>query len=84
MSISADFHLHTNFSTDSKTPMEEMIASGMKKGLKTMCFTEHMDYDYPVPSDNPELTFLLNTDAYLAKMKELAAKHAEKHPQNEK
>ena len=36
MSISADFHLHTNFSTDSKTPMEEMIASGMKKGLKRL------------------------------------------------
>lgn len=78
MSISADYHLHTDFSSDSKTPMEEMIVAGINKGLRTMCFTEHMDYDYPVPSDNPELTFLLDTDAYLVKNKELAAKYAGK------
>ena len=52
MSISADFHLHTDFSSDSDTPMEDMILSGISKGLKTMCFTEHMDYDYPIPPDN--------------------------------
>ena len=78
MSISADFHLHTNFSTDSKTPMEEMITSGMKKGLKTMCFTEHMDYDYPIPSDDPTFDFLVDMDAYLSKTKELAEKHSGK------
>ena len=78
MSISTDYHLHTNFSSDSKTPMEEMIDSGIKKGRRAMCFTEHMDYDYPVPSDAPELTFLLDTDAYLTKSRELAAKYAGK------
>lgn len=78
MSISADFHLHTDFSSDSATPMEDMILSGIAKGLKTMCFTEHMDYDYPVPSDKPELTFLVDTDTYLAKTKELASKYAGK------
>ena len=78
MSISADFHLHTNFSTDSKTPMEEMITSGIKKGLKTMCFTEHMDYDYPIPSDDPTFDFLVDMDAYLSKTKELAEKHSGK------
>lgn len=78
MSISADYHLHTDFSSDSKTPMEEMILAGIKKGLRTMCFTEHMDYDYPVPSDDPTLTFLVDMDSYLAKTKELAAKYVGK------
>lgn len=78
MSISADYHLHTAFSSDSKTPMEDMIASGIQKGLRTLCFTEHMDYDYPVPIDNPDLTFLLDTNAYLAKNSELASKYADK------
>ena len=78
MSISADYHLHTSFSTDSKTPMEDMILAGISKGLKTMCFTEHLDYDYPVPDDDPTFNFLLDMDAYLSKTKELADKYANK------
>lgn len=78
MSISADYHLHTDFSSDSETPMEEMILAGIKAGLRTMCFTEHLDYDYPVPEDAPFLTFLLDTDAYLKKTKELASKYTGK------
>ena len=78
MSISADYHLHTNFSTDSKTPMEEMILAGIEKGLKTMCFTEHMDYDYPVPADDPTFNFLIDMESYLSKTKELAEKYSNK------
>ena len=41
------FHIHSSFSGDSDAPMEQMIQEGLKKGLRTMCFTEHMDMDYP-------------------------------------
>ncbi len=78
MSISTDYHLHTNFSSDSDTPMEEMILSGIQKGLSTMCFTEHMDYDYPVKEDAPELNFLLNTEEYLQENRLLAKKYKDK------
>ncbi len=78
MSISADYHLHTDFSSDSKTPMEEMIQAGIRKGLRTMCFTEHMDYDYPLMAGATEPEFLLDTDAYFVKNKELAPKYADK------
>ena len=78
MSISTDYHLHTNFSTDSKTPMEEMILAGIEKGLKTMCFTEHMDYDYPVPADDPSFKFLIDMESYLSKTKELSEKYSNK------
>ncbi len=43
----SDLHLHSSFSGDSDTPMEDMINEGIKKGLKVMCFTEHLDPDYP-------------------------------------
>lgn len=72
MCICSDYHLHTSFSSDSDTPMKDMIDAGIQKGLNTLCFTEHMDYDYPIPPDAPSLTFLLDTDAYMKKNKELA------------
>lgn len=60
--IQADYHLHTSFSSDSDSPMESMILHGISLGLKTICFTEHHDINYP---ENPEhLDFLLDLSAY--------------------
>ncbi len=65
MAITADFHLHSNFSTDSHTPMEEMILKGIELGLTHMCFTEHMDLHFPITEDTPSGSFIVNTDSYL-------------------
>lgn len=60
--LTCDTHLHSSFSSDSETPMEQMIQKGIALGLKTLCFTEHCDYDYP---ENPEgLDFMPDFDAY--------------------
>ena len=67
--ITADCHLHTSFSTDSDAPMEAMLASAVRKGLSTVCFTEHLDYDYP--PENGEEVFLLDLPAYCEKLLEL-------------
>ena len=48
MAILADYHLHSSFSGDSEAPMESMILRGIELGLTQMCFTEHMDFDFPV------------------------------------
>ncbi len=40
----ADYHLHTNFSDDSKLPMEESIKHAIALGLQEVCYTEHIDY----------------------------------------
>lgn len=40
-----DFHVHSDFSPDSKTPMEEMVKAAISKGITDLCFTEHIDYD---------------------------------------
>ena len=69
--ILADYHLHTSFSSDSESPMEEMIRHAVSLGLKTICFTEHHDIDYPVNPDG--FDFLLDLPSYkekLFKMKE--------------
>ncbi len=65
MPITADCHLHSSFSGDSNTPMEQMIERGIELGLKTMCFTEHNDFDYLDSPDGPGSIYLLNADSYL-------------------
>ncbi len=49
--IIADYHVHSNFSGDSQAPMEQVIERAIQLGLKMLCFTDHMDYDYPHKGD---------------------------------
>ena len=65
MAITADYHLHTSHSTDSDEPMENMILKAIDLGLNQICFTEHMDMDFPSLPGDPEDQFLVNTDSYL-------------------
>lgn len=71
--LNFDTHLHTSFSSDSETPMEQMILRGIELGMKALCFTEHFDPDYP---DNPEgLDFLLDFEAYYETFLHLSEKY---------
>lgn len=65
MSITADCHLHSSFSGDSHTPMWEIIEQSIAKGLSTICFTEHNDFNYPPTPESDGTEFLLNADSYL-------------------
>ena len=65
MAIQADYHLHSSFSGDSEAPMETMIRRGIDLGLTRMCFTEHMDFDFPVSEISPAGCFEVNADSYL-------------------
>ena len=47
--MKADFHVHTYYSMDSETSPEEMIQEGIRRGLKTICITDHQDIDYSEP-----------------------------------
>lgn len=40
-----DYHVHTAFSSDCRTPMAQMVTTGIKKGLQEICFTDHVDED---------------------------------------
>ncbi len=39
----ADYHLHSEFSDDSKELMERQVEKAIKLGLDEMCFTDHVD-----------------------------------------
>ena len=43
----ADTHTHTKFSSDSKAEPKEMLATAKAAGLSALCFTDHMDLDFP-------------------------------------
>lgn len=78
MPILADCHLHSHHSADSDASMESMIEAGIAAGLKTMCFTEHNDFEMPVlPEFSPDV-WLLNTDSYLYELIQLKEKYADK------
>ncbi len=59
-----DYHMHSIFSADCDTPMEETIEEAIARGFTEICFTEHIDYEYP----DPTITFDLDIDAYRGKI----------------
>lgn len=40
-----DFHMHSHVSFDGRDTGINMVKAAVKKGLKEICFTDHMDYD---------------------------------------
>lgn len=54
MKIQFDTHLHTEFSTDSRTPLVAQLAAAGQCGMTGVCITDHMDYDFPASAlDHP-------------------------------
>ena len=62
-----DYHMHSDFSADCDTPMEDTIESAIRKGLSEICFTEHIDYEYP----DPTIDFDLDLVGYDQKINEM-------------
>ena len=44
MKLLADYHVHSEYSHDSITPMERQAKQAVSIGLSELCFTDHMDY----------------------------------------
>lgn len=71
-----DTHMHSQFSGDSKAPQDDMVAAAIGKKLAGICFTDHLDIDYP---DDPEL-FLLDLPNYSASVDALREKYKATFP----
>ena len=67
--------MHTSFSSDSKEPMEMMIKGAINKGLDSICFTEHMDLEFP---EKYELSFVFAIDEYMNCITRLSEKYHDK------
>lgn len=68
--ILADFHTHCLFSTDSDAEPEAMAAAAQSRGLSYLCFTDHMDFNYPGSSKEQTL-FVFSPEAYFKRLQPL-------------
>ncbi|MGL5440679.1 MAG: histidinol-phosphatase HisJ family protein [Filifactoraceae bacterium] len=67
----SDYHTHSSFSIDSKTSMEDMIKSGIEKGLNEYCITDHLDtFD-----SKSQLKELFPIDSYYSEFMRLKNKY---------
>lgn len=73
--IIADYHVHSDFSGDSQAPMEQMTERAIQLGLKKICFTDHMDYDYPHKGD---ISFVFEPNAYFEKLTQIKEQYHKK------
>lgn len=67
-------HMHTSFSTDSEACPRDMAEEAIKKGLQTICFTDHFDKDDLEWGEEG----IFDIDAYFVKMQELKNEYAGK------
>lgn len=70
--MKADFHVHTSFSADSETSPEDMVREAVKRGLKTICITDHHDLDYT------ELGFEIDFVPYFKELQRLQGEYKDK------
>lgn len=66
-----DFHVHSDFSMDCKYLMEEMVKGAIKNNMKSICFTDHVDYDVTV--NKIDIDF--RTHDYFKKVKQVKYKY---------
>ena len=55
-----DYHMHSDFSADCSVATENMVIAAINKGLTEICFTEHIDYEYP----DKDFIFEFDLDKY--------------------
>ena len=72
--IQADMHMHTCFSTDSEACPCDMADEAVRKGLKTICFTDHFDKDDLEWGEEG----IFDVDAYFVEMQKLQEEYAGK------
>ncbi len=72
--IQADMHMHTWFSTDSEACPRDMADEAVRKGLKTICFTDDFDKDDLEWGEEG----IFDVDAYFVEMQKLQEEYAGK------
>lgn len=70
----SDYHVHSNFSADSKEKLEEIIKRGIELGLEEIAITDHYDLDSPQEAEG----FILDIPEYFRKLQEAKDKYRDK------
>lgn len=66
-----DYHIHTAYSDDSTSDMEDMILSAFKNGYREIAITDHIDLGYP----DPNFPFLLDIPTYFKDLEHYQLKY---------
>ncbi len=66
----ADYHMHSNYSEDSETPVEDMIKRAIEIGLDEIALTDHVDHGVKTIEN-------CNYEKYFKELKELHHKYKE-------
>lgn len=75
--ITADYHLHSSFSSDSSAPLEMQVQHAIAHTpLQTLCITDHMDFDFPKNPDG--FTFVFDMELYIEEIKRLKEIYSDK------
>lgn len=69
----ADCHLHSEFSFDSETKVTAQVEKAISLGMKHICFTDHMDMDFPNEGE-----FFLDTENYVKRILEVKEQYKDK------
>ncbi len=74
--MKCDYHVHSEYSDDSSTPMHQQVKQAVNIGLAELCFTDHVDYGVkfdhgdPILADRP-YDYNVNYPEYFAEIESL-------------
>lgn len=79
MKLFADMHVHSKFSIDGTSTMEEYCLTAEKTGSRIICFTEHVDFNsmeknLSIIKDNRTQNFVV--DDYFCEINRLRKKYS--------
>ena len=76
--IQCDYHMHTEFSTDSEASVKSMLDASVERGLRTVCITDHLDLDYPEDEELGPDPFQFDLGKYFETLTQIREEYREK------
>ncbi|MDD2980577.1 MAG: histidinol-phosphatase HisJ family protein [Hespellia sp.] len=74
----SDSHMHTSFSGDCDTPVRDMVEGAIKAGLTRICFTDHLDKDYPAHEEEGDSKYDFDVNEYFKVMQSVKQEYADR------
>lgn len=77
--ILSDSHMHTRFSTDCDSSVVSMLDASVSRGLRSVCITDHMDFDFPPQEkdqDPDEKQFQFDPEEYFSVLLPMRAEYS--------
>lgn len=76
--IQCDYHMHTEFSTDSEATVKSMLDASVERGLRSVCITDHLDLDYPEDEELGPDPFQFDLGKYFETLTQIREEYREK------